>query len=422
MLSVGNTRLEASHESYVATVDYSCLQMFNVFHVISQSNATTMSASSSSNHPVPSNNDNDTTLSDKTCHDFHLQVLGRDGRDLPFFNVQKEHDVHSKKDVTTDDDLHEKEQNHWWNGVAQRFITTATNHTSPQNESSSSTPYSSLVAEEGTYNTKVPLANNTTKNHSKPALLLSTRAASFLTAAQASSPESSASTFTRYSNALQEEEEEITNHHHSKEDDILQESSFFYRDLDDSIMTKPPPAALLRGSSIVLAPSYRSAYHARYQQLNQEYIIENDLALLQQQEEEENYDDSVATVLQPAAARGSIIQDFSNSSLYYKQDGRVLMKLPKDKVRLVMDPELGQAGILSSCCTKNAHEFSDISYILTVPPDIYQKVVLELAHSHTTILSACFASEDRLSIQVAIGLFSVILVLLFINVIIYPGD
>jgi hypothetical protein len=350
-------------------------------------------------------------------------VLGRDGRDLPFFNVQKEHDVHSKKDVTTDDDLHEKEhsQNHWWNGVAQRFITTATNHTSPQNESSSSTPYSSLVAEEGTYNTKVPLANNTTKNHSKPALLLSTRAASFLTAAQASSPESSASTFTRYSNALQEEEEEITNHHHSREDDILQESSFFYRDLDDSIMTKPPPA-LLRGSSIVLAPSYRSAYHARYQQLNQEYIIENDLALLQQQEEENYEHDSVATVLQPAAARGSIIQDFSNSSLYYKQDGRVLMKLPKDKVRLVMDPELGQAGILSSCCTKNAHEFSDISYILTVPPDIYQKVVLELAHSHTTILSACFASEDRLSIQVAIGLLSVILVLLFINVIIYPGD
>jgi hypothetical protein len=98
------------------------------------------------------------------------------------------------------------------------------------------------------------------------------------------------------------------------------------------------------------------------------------------------------------------------------------MKLPKDKVRLVMDPELGQAGILSSCSTKNAHDFSDISYILTVPPDIYQKVVLELAHSHTTILSACFASEDKLSIQVAIGLLSVILVLLFINVIIYPGD
>jgi hypothetical protein len=418
MLSVGNTRLEASHESYVATVDYSCLQMFNVFHVISQSNATTMSASSSSNHPVPSNNDNDTTLSDKTCHDFHLQVLGRDGRDLPFFNVQKEHDVHKK--VTTDD-LHEKEhsQNHWWNGVAQRFITTATNNTSPQNESSSSTPYSSLVAEEGTYNTKVPLAANTT-NHSKPALLLSTRAATFLTAARASSPESSASTFTRYSNALQEEEEIPNHHHHSKEDDILQESSFFYRDLDDSIvMTKPPP--LLRGSSIVLAPSYRSAYHARYQQLNQEYIIENDLVLLQQEEEEENYDDSVDVVLQPAA-RGSIIQDFSNSSLYYKQDGRVLMKLPKDKVRLVMDPELGQAGILSSCSTKNAHDFSDISYILTVPPDIYQKVVLELAHSHTTILSACFASEDKLSIQVAIGLLSVILVLLFINVIIYPGD
>jgi hypothetical protein len=77
------------------------------------------------------------------------------------------------------------------------------------------------------------------------------------------------------------------------------------------------------------------------------------------------------------------------------------MKLPKDKVRL----------------KKEAQDFGHISYVLTVSPDIYQKVVLELVHSHATLLSGYFESEDKLSIQVAIGLLSVILILIFINVI-----
>jgi hypothetical protein len=47
--------------------------------------------------------------------------------------------------------------------------------------------------------------------------------------------------------------------------------------LDDDVLTKPPP--LIRGSSIVLPPIHRSAYHARYQQLNQEYVVEDDLDL-----------------------------------------------------------------------------------------------------------------------------------------------
>ena len=75
------------------------------------------------------------------------------------------------------------------------------------------------------------------------------------------------------------------------------------------MLTKPPP--LIRGSSIVLPPIHRSAYHARYQQLNQEYVVENDLDLF--------IEEGHPIILQP---RGSIIQDFSNSSLYYKQDGR----------------------------------------------------------------------------------------------------
>jgi hypothetical protein len=362
--------------------------------------------------PPSSLNDKDSPTAHRQSNDFHLQVLGRDGGDLPFYNAQKEHDSqHNNKD-TTDAPHTQEAKNHWWNGVAKRFITTTNNNSNTGETSEVETTYSSLVVNKedektspSTQTTSAPF-QEPLHNHTNKQKSLSTRAASLLPT-RSSSP-ASASTSTRYSNAL---EEEIPTLAACREDDILQESSFFYRDLDDDVLTKPPP--LIRGSSIVLPPIHRSAYHARYQQLNQEYIVEDDLDLFVENNE---------VMLQP---RGSIIQDFSNSSLYYKQDGRVLMKLPKDKVRLVMDPELGQAGILSSCTTNKGQEapdFGDITHVLTVSPDIYQKVVLELAHSHTTILSGCFESEDKLSIQVAILLLSVMFILLFINVIIYPGD
>jgi hypothetical protein len=204
----------------------------------------------------------------------------------------------------------------------------------------------------------------------------------------------------------------------------LQEKRKFWHAVPFSIETwtsacRIPSSAVTR---LYYHPKNARPIAPRYQQLNQEYVVEDDLDLFIE-------DDTNGPPLVP---RPSIIQDFSNSSLYYKQDGRVLMKLPKDKVRLVMDPELGEPGILSACTTlvdsrdttttTNGEPQTDISYILTVPPDIYRKVVLELAHSHTTFCSSCFESEDRVSIQVAIGLLIAILLLLFINVIIYPGD
>jgi len=344
------------------------------------------------------------TISD----DPHLQVLGRDGRDLPFSSLEctNEERAHSLNSSS--------QKRHWWDEMAKRFT-----HTNEEEETEA--PFVSLVESGGeetkkgepkrvsTDTANTPLQEPlTSSDMKKTASSLSTRAVSLLTTRSTTADSPNSSSSTHYSNALQEPS--LT-----REDEILHESSFFYRDLDEVLTRKPS-----HSGSIVLPPSQRSAYRARYQQLNQEYIVEDDLDLWEED------------ALRPPPQ--TIIQDFSNSSLYYKQDGRVLMKLPKDKVRLVMDPELGEPGILSACITSSNNKkkidattimdapHTEISYVLTVPPDIYRKVVLELAHAHTTTCSSCFESEDKVSIQVAIGLLCVILTLLFINVIIYPGD
>jgi hypothetical protein len=186
-----------------------------------------------------------------------------------------------------------------------------------------------------------------------------------------------------YTNALSQQTEE---------DLIRQDCSFFYRDMDEVVVSP-------RGTALTLPPLQQSAYRARYQQLNQDYVMQDDLEFYESEEEA------------PQCPRMS---DFTNSSLYYKQNGRVLMKLPKDKVRLVMDPELGEPGILSAIV--NGKE--DISYILTVHPDLYRKVVLDLAQTS----SCLWETQDQVSMRVAVLLLVGILLILFIFTLIYPGD
>ena len=366
--------------------------------------------------PPPPSLDNNASSRRRTRHhttveDPHLQVLGRDGRDLPLFAHHDEDPSVSRPPTITT----KRHKAHWWDGMTKRWNQATTKD---DDISEPEAPYASLVVNEDQKKPQTQVVSKdtaisstehlTTTHPASPASAkksaLSTCAVSLL-AARSSEPSSpTSSSTTHYSNALPDEPVPTT-----REDEILSESSFFYRDMDEMILRAPSSC------SIVLPPQERSAFRARYQQLNQEHVVdEHDLDLWETDNDWQR---------QQPPTNNTIIQDFSNSSLYYKQDGRVLMKLPKDKVRLVMDPELGEPGILSAVLdsTRN-HEYSQISYVLTVPPDIYRKVVLELAHKHTTICSSCFQSEEKLSIRVAIGLLIVILMLLFINVIIYPGD
>lgn len=144
------------------------------------------------------------------------------------------------------------------------------------------------------------------------------------------------------------------------------------------------------------------------------------------------------------------------SSLFYKANGRLLMRLPRDRVRLLQDPDL-EPGVLSvdeqwnkkssdnntlsspsSPFIKNVQQqnhhhvqqqplplLEELHYALTVPDDIYRKVVSEMSYRYSDPLGLYFCcstteytnSNERVDIRVAIWLLILLfLILLFITI------
>jgi hypothetical protein len=334
------------------------------------------------------------THDDRVISNPHLQVLGRDGRDLPLF--EEHHRDHyavtsaarTTRNATPPNQNTAPPKKHWWTNIW---------HASTQAKEDGSIKTYASLDEAQAATTVTPTPTRSSLSHASSlsvrALLTDTTRTMASETARLSPTCSDAAT-SHYTSALEDEETE--------EDRLRQDCSFFYRNIDE-------PLGLI-SSSIKLPPQQQSAYRARYQQLNQDFLPphEEDLELYEVTgDDDDDYDDDDAP-LYPA------MSNLSNSSLYYKQDGRVLMKLPRDKVRLVMDPEWGEPGILSAIVDRQSE---DIFYILTVPPDLYKKVILDLASP------SCFwETHDRISMHVAVLSLMAILFLLFVITLIYPGD
>jgi hypothetical protein len=165
----------------------------------------------------------------------------------------------------------------------------------------------------------------------------------------------------------------------------------------------------------------------------------------------------------PKNNRGIVRCDTARqSSLCFRADGRLLMRLPRDRVRLLVDPDL-EVGVLSveqwRVETKeddsSEHEYDfyprvnaddggmtttqsslpsslqplrttrspkaqrpELRYVLTVSDDLYRKIVEEM--SPTTVKyfccnRACCNDEEKVDIRVAFFLLLAILFILFIN-------
>ena len=304
----------------------------------------------------------------------HLQVLGRDGRDLPLVATvarSESGDSHTTKS--------------WWNGVWRSTTQRENDHHDDdhQQEAGLTVAYASLTEED---------SNNNNNNHKSPPErpLLSTAAPTTTTATNGvvHTPSSSSS------RPL-----------HTLEDEIRQDCSFFYRDFDEE-----PNRIHSSQKSLYI---HSAGYRTRYQQLNQEN---------EEEYHDRHYDlelyTTATTTIPPTTT------NITNSSLYYKQDGRLFCTLPKDKVRLVMDPCMAP-GILSTYTTSSSSgsgtttttttNSQQLHYILTIPPDLYQRVIREIATPRWMV-------GDKVHIYVAVVLLGVILMLLFINTLIYPGD
>jgi hypothetical protein len=277
----------------------------------------------------------------------------------------------------------------------------------------------------------------------------------------------------------------------------------------------PRHAFLYQDAVDVLSPSVLQEYKTRYKQLNQAEIYldhhaacaedpfdddddDDDVVVLDDDDNnnnnttrrtvlshslqlDENYDTAVhtgtTTTRTTTASSSSIVRSDTafHSSLCYMHHGRLLMRLPNDQVRLVMDPDL-EAGILSveqwrrlpSCSSSSSssstqqksslailqsssettetseqeeeEELPPLRYVLTVPMDLYQKLVKEMSHnmittnsrnssrssSSSSLLSCCQCNtihykhgSERVDIRIAIWILGTVLIVLFINTVIW---
>ena len=221
----------------------------------------------------------------------------------------------------------------------------------------------------------------------------------------------------------------------AKEEAVRNDCSFFYQGLEDLPSATTPASPLGNqtiGSSVYnplvpTPPRHRAAYRARFQQLNEEWrrhsdVYDDDNELWLQDE-----DDEAGTIDSSSLSVSNVL----HSSLCWAQDGRILMTLPKDKVRLLMDEDL-EPGILSvergnpiqSNNGNNHHHKDEIMYVLTVDDNLYRRVIGEISDATSSRfgLHQFCTDEGRVDISVAVMCLLLVLLILLINTIIWPVD
>jgi hypothetical protein len=212
------------------------------------------------------------------------------------------------------------------------------------------------------------------------------------------------------------------------EDQLRQDCSFFYQGLEDQ--PTPDKRRRLRPFSSNKTRAIRNGgrdganFHAKYQQLNQEneekFGRHHDLLL-----EEEGPGDQPVRFSSDYSIN---VLDTQHSSLFYQQDGRTLMRLPRDQMRLMMDHDL-EPGIISVEQWRHADKAYSgsqvetnppLKYVLTVPDDLYRRVVSEMSYRLIPpwwgFFKCCHYHDDaeRADIRLALLILSVILTLIFV--------
>jgi hypothetical protein len=222
-----------------------------------------------------------------------------------------------------------------------------------------------------------------------------------------------------------------------------------------------------RDSVDVFAPPVLANYRARYQQLNQILRTDSDedlAATAAMHNTHHHHDLELMTDTDdgdgislthnsnknnsnssPHRNARMAQQTVENSSLFYSLHGRMLMRLPRDQVRLVMDNDL-EAGILSveqwrdskdddwqpeqhvdtiSAAALPYQDRPQLRYVLTVHDDLYRRIVAEMSEGLTKPywgLSGCCNENERVDIRVAVAVMAVIMLVLLINTFIWPVE
>jgi hypothetical protein len=213
------------------------------------------------------------------------------------------------------------------------------------------------------------------------------------------------------------------------EDQLRQDCSFFYKGMEDMTPRKMRTMNSMN-SNTAATPRMMSSrdgamFHAKYQRLNQNFVVDDDLRL----------EETPEGVSLPSDVSRNVM-DVGNSTLFYEQDGRLLMRLPRDQVRLAMDHDL-EAGIVAveqwrkeeiPLGQKVESVFEDtprLRYVLTVPDDLYRRIVSEM--SDTLVppylgFFKCCSETERADIKLACAVLFVVFGLMFISTLEYKEE
>jgi hypothetical protein len=240
--------------------------------------------------------------------------------------------------------------------------------------------------------------------------------------------------------SISDSPERRRNHSEPTREDILQQDcNFFYRDIDEQrqkhrrgwqarvlVREGSPgihqPSFEYSQAVTVLSPPVLQRFRSKFEQLNQVIASPRydayDLDLSEH--------DSGLSWQHHAILRSDTVE---TSSLFYQHNGKMLMRLPRDQVRLLMDVDL-EAGILSVEQCRNEKDDPNVGktgeadpplrYILTVDDDLYRKIVSEMSDELTEPycgLHGCCLEDEKMDIRVAVVLTIVVLLLLLTTIV-----
>lgn len=217
----------------------------------------------------------------------------------------------------------------------------------------------------------------------------------------------------------------------------------------------------------VLSPPVLSRYRSKYEQLNAVTADDDDAADADfyswgrrrrrgltggdlELREMDDDDDILATAAAPALSGSSNNNVVENSSLLYQHNGRLLLKLPQDHVRLVVDQDLpvgslsveqwregpddgggatSEGGDEEEGTLQELRQQRQLHYVLVVPDDLYRRLVGEMSDAITgaTGRCGCFVPENghgydrKVDIRIAAAIVAVTLLILLIATLDWGG-
>jgi hypothetical protein len=211
------------------------------------------------------------------------------------------------------------------------------------------------------------------------------------------------------------------------EDQLRQDCSFFYKGMEDMTPRKMRTMNSYTAATPRMLSSRDGAmFHAKYERLNQNFVVDDDL----------RFEEELPEASLPSDVSRNVM-DVGNSSLFFEQDGRLLMRLPRDQVRLVMDHDL-EAGIvaveqwrkeetpLGQKVEVSVFENTPrLRYVLTVPDDLYRRIVSEMSDALVPPylgLFKCCSETERADIKLACAVLFVVFGLMFISTLEYKEE